>query len=158
MATPIRDRPGHRRLTPPPTMLSRTTPARSWLSLLSAQTPAPRHGADFCPQDGRGVFHRPTSDAFARPARLSGPSSSDGTAEKGTQTCSQRPPSAWPTSLRPLDSCPPQKSPARCLLQRPRSSAGYSFSSQFRDVKACPSFYSACQHIMHLCAHLRLEV
>ena len=40
VATPIRDRPGHRRLTPPPTMLSRMTPARSWLSLLSAQTPA----------------------------------------------------------------------------------------------------------------------
>ena len=44
-ATPIRDRPEHRSLSPPPRtqrMLSRTTPARSWLSLLSAQTPAPR--------------------------------------------------------------------------------------------------------------------
>ena len=49
LAAPIGNRPGHRSPTPPPriqTTPPRTTPAWSWLSLRSAWTPAPRHGAD----------------------------------------------------------------------------------------------------------------
>ena len=62
---------------------------------------------------------RPTSDAHARVARLSGLLSSCGAAEKRTRTCSRNLPPLPPSPLPPLDSLPTRKSPARCLPRRP---------------------------------------
>ena len=73
---------------------------------------------------GFGSRSGPTHHDTVQTAARRKPSSSYGTAEQGTGTCSQRLPSTWPTSLWPGDSLPTQKSPARCLLQRSRSSAG----------------------------------
>ena len=53
---------------------------------------------------------------------LSELSSSLRNAEKATRTCPLRQPSGWPTN-EPLDSLPARKSPARCFLRWPLSSA-----------------------------------